>query len=75
MDQGKRLVSEGHMSVAEAARFLDISRSLLYSLMESGQLAYSKFGRSRRVPKRALVEFAASKLQGAWNTASGRSKE
>lgn len=35
--------------VPEAARFLDISRSKLYGLMETGELAYVKFGKSRRI--------------------------
>lgn len=71
----KRLVADGHVTVTEAARFLDLSRSAVYSLMERGELPYVKFGRARRVPKRGLIEFAASMLRGAWKTGTPDTKE
>ena len=35
--------------IAEAVRLLSISRSKLYKLMSTGELAYVKLGRSRRL--------------------------
>ena len=58
------LVEDGFVSVAEAATFLGLSRATVYELMGSGKLAHAKFGRSRRIPRRALREFAQSCLVG-----------
>jgi excisionase family DNA binding protein len=68
MPSGEELVAEGLLSIAEAVRFLRISRSTLYELMESGRLQYVKLGRSRRVPRRALVALAAGNLRGGWRS-------
>lgn len=66
------LVAEGLLSVGEAARFLSLSRSTLYELMESGRLVYVKLGRARRIPRRAVVALATSNLRGGWQR-EGRS--
>ena len=58
------LVSEGLLTVHEAAEFLKLSRSRLYELMDAGELAYVKIGRSRRVPRRGVVELATRSLEG-----------
>ena len=50
--------------VCEAASLLSISRSAVYLLMERGELAYAKFGRSRRVPKAALDDYQQRCLVG-----------
>jgi excisionase family DNA binding protein len=56
---GARLqVEEGFVGIAEAATFLKLSRSKVYLLMDGGELPYAKFGKARRIPKRALREFA-----------------
>lgn len=60
------VVEEGLLSVREAARFLSVSRSTLYELMESGQLHYVKLGRARRIPRRAVLALAARNLRGGW---------
>lgn len=60
------VVAAGLMSVEEAARFLSVSRSTLYELMESGRLVYVKLGRARRIPRRAVVALAAANLRGGW---------
>lgn len=52
------------MSIEEASAFLSVGRSTVYELMDKGLLPYAKIGRSRRVPKRALVELAAANLKG-----------
>ena len=43
---------------------LRLSRATVYNMMNEGQLPYLKLGRSRRIPKRAVVELAASQLVG-----------
>ena len=58
------LVADGLMTVREAAEFLRLSRSSVYALMDHGELAFVKLGRSRRIPRRALVELAARGLRG-----------
>jgi excisionase family DNA binding protein len=60
------LVEDGLMRVSEACRLTMLSRSTLYALMEKGFLAYVKIGRSRRIPRRALLELVTMNLQGAW---------
>ena len=62
------LVADGLVTVQEAAQFLSISRSKLYELMDNGELTFVKLGRSRRIPRRALVDLAASGLQGGWRS-------
>ena len=57
------LVSEGLTSVAEAAKFLHVSRSTIYALMEKGQLPYCKISKTRRVPIIALRTLAATQLR------------
>jgi excisionase family DNA binding protein len=56
------LAAERHVRIAEAAEFLGLSRSKIYQLMDAGELAYAKFGRSRRIPFQILMEFAAKCL-------------
>ena len=58
------LVEDGLVTVPEAAGFLRLSRSKVYALMEQGELAFVKLGRSRRIPRRALVALAARGLRG-----------
>ena len=52
-------VSEGLVSVREAAGFLGLGKSTVYELMDRGQLPFVRLGRARRVPRKALREFAA----------------
>lgn len=56
------LVADGLQRVSEAARFLGIGRSLLYRLINSGVLPTVRIGRSRRIPIRAVRDFAARNL-------------
>ncbi len=58
------LVQDGLVDVGEAGRFLGVSRSTVYVLMEAAQLPYVKIGRARRIPRRALVELAAGNIHG-----------
>ena len=66
MDDRRRseLATDGGVSVAEAARFLGVSRSLVYEYMGAGRLAYGKLGTRRIVPRAALVRLLADGLVG-----------
>jgi excisionase family DNA binding protein len=64
-ERAAQLIEDGFLSVAEAAAFLGVSRAKLYSLMENGEVRYAKFGKSRRIPRRALVEYGQRCLIGA----------
>ncbi len=59
-----RLVADGLLTVGECAEFLHVSRSKVYEMMDAGILCYVKLGRSRRIPKRAVIELAARELRG-----------
>jgi excisionase family DNA binding protein len=52
------MVEGGLRTVEEAREYTRLSRSALYALMERGELAYTKIGRRRLIPHRALVELA-----------------
>jgi excisionase family DNA binding protein len=68
MDERLSLVADGLVTVKDAADFLGLGRTSIYALMEGGHLPYFKAGRARRIPKRALAEFAARNLRGGWVT-------
>jgi excisionase family DNA binding protein len=44
----------------EAARLLSISRTKVYELMASGELASVRIGRSRRIPAEELRRFVTA---------------
>lgn len=56
------LVGSGLDRVQDVARFLGLSRSMVYKLMDEAALPYVKFGKSRRIPRRAVLEYAASQI-------------
>lgn len=56
------VVADGLGSIRDAAQYLGVSRSSIYRLMDQGLLAYVKLGRSRRIPRRAVIELAARNL-------------
>jgi excisionase family DNA binding protein len=58
----RSLVGDGFALVNEAAQFLRVSRSKVYMLMDAGELPYARFGRNRRIPRRALMEYAERSL-------------
>ena len=66
-DNDAALVEDGLMTVREAAGFLRLSRSTVYVLMDRGELPFVKLGRSRRIPRRAVIELAARELRGGFN--------
>jgi excisionase family DNA binding protein len=59
------VVDGGFLDVAEAGKFLGLSRAKLYQLMDNQELTYAKFGKARRIPRRALLEYAARGMVGA----------
>jgi excisionase family DNA binding protein len=58
------VVADGLVTVGEAARFLGIGRSKLYSLMDSGRLPFVKLDTARRIPRTALIKLAERCLVG-----------
>ena len=61
------LIADGLQRISEAARFLGISRSLVYQLINSGRLPTVRIGRSRRIPIRAVRELAVNSLVAVEN--------
>jgi excisionase family DNA binding protein len=59
------VVEEGLVSVADACKFLGLSRATVYVLMDQGVLRYCKIRGARRIPRRALVDLATRALVGA----------
>jgi excisionase family DNA binding protein len=56
------LVLDGLDRVADVARFLKLSQSTVYDLLDRGLLPSIKIGKSRRVPHRAVLELVAKGL-------------
>jgi excisionase family DNA binding protein len=63
------LMEDGLVDVAEAAKFLRVSRAKLYLMMDAREIPFCKFGKSRRIPRRALIEYAKRCLVVAGNEA------
>lgn len=58
------------LSPADAALVMSISRSLLYELLESGDISSIKVRRARRIPVESVKEYIAARqreAQGAGN--------
>lgn len=51
------------LTMEEAAEALGLSRVYLYTLVNSGQIASIKIGRSRRIPVKVLEAFIDSLMQ------------
>jgi excisionase family DNA binding protein len=50
--------------VEEVARLLSVSRAKVYAMMDAGELAYAKFGKSRRVPQSAIESLVTRSMVG-----------
>ena len=61
--EDQETVAKGLAKVERGAEFLSISRSSFYALIEKGDIATVKIGRSRRVPWAELERFAARHLE------------
>jgi excisionase family DNA binding protein len=70
MNDTTNILTDGLVTVAEAAKFLSIGRSKLYEIMDRGELRYVKLGTARRIPRRSLVELAEANLKGGWSIAT-----
>ena len=55
----------GLATVRDAQEFLSVSRTKIYALMDAGELPFCKVGRCRRIPRRALHQYAEKVLVGA----------
>jgi excisionase family DNA binding protein len=64
------ILADGLQTVEAAADFLAVGKTTLYKAMERGELPYVKIGRARRIPRRALLNYAANNLRGGWATKS-----
>lgn len=60
------LLDEALLSVKEAMTLLNIGRTLMYELMERGQLPYTRIGGRRRIPRALLNEFVAKNTTLPW---------
>ena len=58
----EQIVNEGLERVSDAARVLGVSRSLIYKLLNAGELPSVKIGNSRRIPIRAVRDLASALL-------------
>ena len=57
-----RILSLGAMPVSEAVRFSGLSRSRIYVLMESKDLAYIKVGKRRLILRQSLLDLMKTGL-------------
>lgn len=57
------------MTTAQAAEFLDVSRSFLIKLLERKELTCRMVGKHRRIPTDALLEYREKMFQQAKNAA------
>lgn len=71
------LISDGFMSVAQAAKWLGRSTSTVYDLMATGGLPYLSTrdeGGSRLIPRRGLYAWAAARLRRSDQGLAGRAR-
>ncbi len=57
----EEIFSDGLVTTSEVCTFLKIGKTKAYELIVSGDLPSTMIGSSRRVPKRALIDFAAAR--------------
>ncbi len=62
MTNNELMVQEGLVTIEAAMDFLDISRASLYRLINDGTLPTVKLIGARRIPRRALIDLAASRV-------------
>lgn len=60
------LAEDGLVSVSEACEFLGIRMTLLYKLMNDGELEFCKIRKARRIPRKSLVQYAARQIRGGY---------
>jgi len=63
------LLDEGLLSVRSAAEWLDVSPSTIWRMMDGGEVPFvyapGRGSLARRIPKRALMDWAERRLLGA----------
>ena len=64
IDERREVVADGLLRISDASKFLGLSRSKLYQLMDRGELPFVKIGRARRIPRRAVIRLASEALHG-----------
>jgi hypothetical protein len=62
MTDSETMVREGLTTIEGAMEFLDISRTSLYRLINDGILPTVRLMGARRIPRRALIDLAASRV-------------
>ena len=65
------LVDVELLSVKEAAQVLSVSASILYGLMQRGEIQYVPIGRARRIRRSVLRKFIESRETGGWLDTNG----
>lgn len=66
-DLDRDIWTEGAETVTGAADFLSCSRKHVFTLMKKQSLAWGRLGRSRRIPRRSLIDL----LTGEGGTSGG----
>jgi excisionase family DNA binding protein len=61
-ETSEELFQDGAMGVNDAAKFIGVSRAVLYRLMEKGTIPFAQPAGRRLVPRRSLVRWLASSL-------------
>ncbi len=57
------LIQSGLLTIPEVCKLLRLSRSMVYKMLDAGELASVRFGRSRRIPQAAVEQLLESRLQ------------
>lgn len=65
MPENTNIVEEGLLTVEEASKFLRLSPSKIYKMMYDGSITFCRLGRARRIPLRALHDFASAGIINA----------
>jgi excisionase family DNA binding protein len=62
VSEADQVVEQGFATLDEACKFLRICRAGVYGLMDRGEIAYAKFGKSRRLAWKSLRDYAARSM-------------
>lgn len=59
----REMAESGFLNARQAAAFLGCSKSRIYELKDAGTLSYADNGGVIVFPRKALIEYAASKIK------------
>jgi excisionase family DNA binding protein len=62
-DMKAQLLGDGLDKVAEVAKFFRLSVAQVYVMMQRGDLPFIQVGKCRRIPHRAVLDFAARNMK------------